>query len=226
MAKVRRVDFSPAEWLAGTSRLTLEQQGLYWNICSLIYDSGGPIRNDAGWIGRCATDCAPRRARRLIDQLIGAGKLVVTEEGLLTNRRAEVELDRADDRIKSAKYAGNIAGISHKYRANFRKKPNEINETPNRPIPNHQPPTNNYSLTSNSTDPARGAAPAESAAPRTTPGPTSHETWRERLARYDPHKIRETWPATWGPRPDAPGHQPAIPADLLAEWRLHQRKSA
>jgi hypothetical protein len=48
---------------------------------------------------------------------------------------------------------------------------------------------------------------------------TSHDTWQQRLAGYDPSNMRKTWHPTWGPTPDSAGHQPLIPKDLLATWR-------
>jgi uncharacterized protein YdaU (DUF1376 family) len=46
MSKVRRVDFSPDEWIAGTRELTMEERGAYWDVCALIYSRGGPIPDD------------------------------------------------------------------------------------------------------------------------------------------------------------------------------------
>src|SRR5215467_4437143 len=43
LRKVRRIDFAPDEWLAGTIGLSIAEEGLYIRICALIYARGGPI---------------------------------------------------------------------------------------------------------------------------------------------------------------------------------------
>src|SRR5690242_7600440 len=50
--KVRRIDFSPDEFLSGVHDLTLEQIGAYWMVCSLIYSRSERIPNDDHWIAR------------------------------------------------------------------------------------------------------------------------------------------------------------------------------
>jgi hypothetical protein len=44
--KVRRVDFYPDEWLAGTFNLAADERGVYVTICALIYSHCGPIKAD------------------------------------------------------------------------------------------------------------------------------------------------------------------------------------
>ena len=68
--KVRRIDFSPDEWLAATVRLTAIEKGCYWTVCALIYSKGGPIDDDPRWIARnCGCDVRTWQAvrRRLLD---------------------------------------------------------------------------------------------------------------------------------------------------------------
>jgi uncharacterized protein YdaU (DUF1376 family) len=143
--KIRRVDFSPAEWLAGTSSLTFEQQGLYWTVCALIYDQGAPVKNDPKWIARRAADAGSARTRRLLAELIAAKKLRLTDDGRLTNGRAESELAASKFRIKRAKNASEVARNSRESQKKNPEKSNEINEAPeieDHPTINHQPSTN------------------------------------------------------------------------------------
>jgi hypothetical protein len=121
--KVRRVDWSPAEWLAGTrGLLTMPELAVYDVVLNLIYDRGGEAPNDAVYIGGhfkaggtskhsqtySALTIATRTA---LDRLIGLGKLHVSSDGeRLTNGRADVELGRATRRIESASRAGTASG--------------------------------------------------------------------------------------------------------------------
>jgi uncharacterized protein YdaU (DUF1376 family) len=54
VTKIRRVDFSADEWIAGTRGMTLAEEGLYIRICALIYSHGGPITIDH--IKRCCSE--------------------------------------------------------------------------------------------------------------------------------------------------------------------------
>jgi uncharacterized protein YdaU (DUF1376 family) len=102
--KIRRVDFSPDEYIAGVNGMRAEEQGVYWMICALIYSRGEPVENDAQWIGRAA-GCTPPFCRKLIDGLIARGKLALDESGRLTNARAERELTKAAKRVHDASTA-------------------------------------------------------------------------------------------------------------------------
>lgn len=107
MSKIRRVDFSPDEWIAGTRDLTLEERGAYWDLCSLIYSRGGPVADDERWIGK-ALGCDVRTWRRVRGRLLEVGKLRSIEiegQACLTNGRAEREIERATGRISQAREA-------------------------------------------------------------------------------------------------------------------------
>src|SRR5215475_3541692 len=122
--KIRRIDFSPGEYLQGVSGLTFEQQGVYWAVCSSIYDLGEPIKNDAQWIARRAAGCSARRVRARIDDLLAMGKLRLTTEGRLTNGRTEVELSRAVQRIFEARKASELGVSARKLSTKSTKVPN------------------------------------------------------------------------------------------------------
>lgn len=104
MSKIRRVDFSPDEWIAGTRDLELDERGAYWDVCSLMYSRGGPVADDESWLAR-ALGCHVRTWRKIRARLLALGKLrIVVIDGAdhLTNGRAERELGRAFDRIDTA----------------------------------------------------------------------------------------------------------------------------
>ena len=60
--KIRRVNYSPDEFLAAISSLTVEEIGFYWVCCTLIYSKRGPIDADSVWLD--ASPVVRRGARR------------------------------------------------------------------------------------------------------------------------------------------------------------------
>jgi uncharacterized protein YdaU (DUF1376 family) len=120
--KVRRIDWSPDEWLGGTTLvLTVEETGVYMTALMVIYSRGGHCPNDAAFIaghfkrppsdhGRSAR-WHVRQVRAALDQLIELGKLNPTPDGKwLTNGRANDELSKAGERIVGAARAGIASG--------------------------------------------------------------------------------------------------------------------
>jgi uncharacterized protein YdaU (DUF1376 family) len=100
MTKIRRIDFSPDEFLVGVAGMKPEEIGAYWIACSLMYSRGGPIPDDETWIAR-ACGCHWRTWRRIKARLIEVGKLRETPEGLI-NDRVVKELEKARGRLKSS----------------------------------------------------------------------------------------------------------------------------
>lgn len=90
--------------LAGFMSLNLEERGAYQTLLDLIYDRGGPIADNerllAGYMG-----CSVRKWRALRDELIAKRKISINAEGLITNSRAEKELE--NDAKTSRKHAEN-----------------------------------------------------------------------------------------------------------------------
>lgn len=114
--KVRRIDFSPDEYIAGVgAKLTAEQQGVYWLVCALIYSEGGPVDDDAERIGLLCK-LRPSSAARILQQLVDMEKLH-RSGGKLSQNRSEKELQRAAKRIETATENGQKGGrprrISH-----------------------------------------------------------------------------------------------------------------
>src|SRR4029077_1639791 len=88
VSKVRRIDWSPDEYIAGTfGRLTFEEHGFYIVALNMIYSSGAHIPVEITRLAQ-AGGCRPQTAQRLMDQLIAKGKLTLTADGRLANGRA------------------------------------------------------------------------------------------------------------------------------------------
>lgn len=81
---------NPIDWNDGTDDLTLEQEAAYLRICHAIYITERPIRAN-GFVIAGLLRCGERKASRLLEELVAAGKLVV-EDGLISNRRALEEV--------------------------------------------------------------------------------------------------------------------------------------
>lgn len=128
MAKIRRVDFSPDEWIAGTRELTLEERGAYWDVCALIYSRGGPIADDEAWIAK-ALLCHVRTWRTIRTRLIKVGKLA-SVDGQLINLRTLREIERAEGRLKSSRKAADLSAKTRRERAENAELSNDYNDIP------------------------------------------------------------------------------------------------
>ena len=128
MAKVRRIDFSPDEWLAGTRELSLEERGAYWDVCALIYSRGGPVNDDEVWIAKALT-CHVRTWRTIRARLIAAGKLA-SVDGKLVNLRTLREIQRAESRLKSSRKASEESAKARRERAENADLSNDYNDIP------------------------------------------------------------------------------------------------
>ena len=70
MTKVRRIDWSPDEWIAGTRDLTVPQAAIYMAVLMIIYSRGGKCPNDAPYVARQFAGCHWRTAQQAIADLI------------------------------------------------------------------------------------------------------------------------------------------------------------
>ncbi len=137
--KVRRIDFSPDEWIAGTVDLTLAERGVYITACSLIYSRGGSVSTIV-LRAFCRDDL--RIFKRALARLLELGKLDI-KDGYLTQKRCVSELEKA--RKRSAIASENVS--------NRWSQSNQINAIDNTTVlqggkANHQPSTINHQLES------------------------------------------------------------------------------
>jgi uncharacterized protein YdaU (DUF1376 family) len=128
MSKVRRVDFSSDEWLAGTRELALEERGAYWDVCALMYSRGGPIADDEDWIAKALT-CHVRTWRALRFRLIAKGKVFLID-GKLHNARVLREIQRAEGRLKSSREAADASVKSRRERDENTAQSNDYKDIP------------------------------------------------------------------------------------------------
>lgn len=141
MSKVRRVDFSPDEYISGVAGvLNASEQGVYWMICSLIMSEGGPVeRNEK----RIATLCGIRASdtRKIINRLVEIGKISEQSGGKLAQKRAQSEVELASKRIQTAIENGSKGG-----RPSKKDQQNQQNSKPDGLFSEKLSPTTNYQL--------------------------------------------------------------------------------
>lgn len=139
--RVRRVDFYPADWLAGTAGLALGAfaKGVYWDLCALCYDAGRATLDEEVAVRRLSAMNGdnPRSVKAAIERLILAGKLQrltpePTPNGCrmapeLTPNRVRTELERASNRMRKARDNGAKGGRPRK-QTNEIAKPNGIGD--------------------------------------------------------------------------------------------------
>lgn len=100
--KVRRVDFYPDDWIAGTVGLDALERGIYITACAMIYSHGGPIRKDE--LKRCS-GCHGNAYRRALARLVDLGKIIENEADFDV-KRCGIELEKARIRVGNAQENG------------------------------------------------------------------------------------------------------------------------
>lgn len=108
--KVRRIDFSPDEWIAGTLGMTIEEEGLYIRIIARIYSRGEALPSDPVELAHLC-GVRPQMMRRLLPKLLP--KFDETP-GKLRSNRCETELKLARNRVETARLNGAKGNISQR----------------------------------------------------------------------------------------------------------------
>lgn len=141
--KVRRVDYNPDEYISGVGGvLTAEQQGVYWMICTIVMSEGAPIDfNERRLSAQCLM--RPSRLRKVVEGLIDAGKIKVTDDGKLYQNRALNEVEKASKRIRTAAENGSKGGRPPKIVEENQQEAEPTGLLPEKLTTNYQPPTIN-----------------------------------------------------------------------------------
>jgi uncharacterized protein YdaU (DUF1376 family) len=194
--KVRRIDFSPDEWLAGTVGMSAADLGVYWQACALIYSRDGPITDDL--IIRAIAD-DPRRIRNAIERLVERDKLQ-RSGSQLSNRRCIDELQVSRRRIANAVQNGRSGGRPSKKINGVVKAPGLFSE---KLTINHQPstikdisptPRKRGGLRVDGDNPrAQGTNPRAKGTNTRAEDPEFEEFWRAYPRRVDKGHARKAW---------------------------------
>jgi uncharacterized protein YdaU (DUF1376 family) len=95
--KIRRIDFSPDEWIAGTQGMTLEEEGAYCRMIMRYYSRGEALPADPAELAHLC-NVRPQVMRRMLVKL--AHKFDETD-GKLRSNRCETELKLARTRLQT-----------------------------------------------------------------------------------------------------------------------------
>ena len=123
--------FGYDSWDEGTHDLSLEEEAAYLRVCNQIYRRKGPIPNSKKLL--CSLwRCHPNRADRLLESLLAKNKITLTDDGEITNERAEKELTTRRNlstlRGVSGRLGGMHSGVSRGVSGSDPKKnPKNIN---------------------------------------------------------------------------------------------------
>jgi len=97
-------------WDEGTVDLTLEEEAAYLRICHQMYRRRGPMLNSDRLLSSLWR-CHQNKARAMLKRLIEKGKILVTQDGHLTNTRVTQELDARETLSTRRVHAGHTGGI-------------------------------------------------------------------------------------------------------------------
>ncbi len=117
-----------ADFIAGTLGLSLEEKGAYSIILDLIYDRGQGIPDDARYIaGACG--CSVRKWNSIRQRLIDLGK-IIAEDGIISNSRAEKEIENAAKTARKLAENGRKGGEKSAEKRSEANENNDIGEAP------------------------------------------------------------------------------------------------
>jgi hypothetical protein len=109
--KLRKIDWSPVDWLDGVATMPPDERGVYDTIINLTYASGDPDgcieMSEHDLALRCC--CHWRELRRILAALLTRGKVVQDGRKIYPKRCAD-ELHRAGRRIAQARQNGAKGG--------------------------------------------------------------------------------------------------------------------
>ena len=104
------------DWRQGTASLSLGEYRVYDVCCEEMYLHEEPIaRNERALAG--AANLRITDFRRFLESLIALGKIEVTADGKLWNRRVESEVERISNSRRNAAKGGRISGQRRSERA-------------------------------------------------------------------------------------------------------------
>lgn len=197
----------PLHWDRGTDNLTLEQEAAYLRICNAIYAADQPIAENYRALAGMWR-CNERKAKRLLAELLAAGKVYV-EAGWIKNDKALKDVStRLELRVKR-QLAGRSGGIES---GKARSKPLEINETAEASASTRKEVEESETAKAVSTPRKRGSRlPSEWKLPRDWGVWAMDQGLPEANVRREADKFRDYWHAKSG--------REAAKLDWLATWR-------
>jgi hypothetical protein len=130
------VKWFPRDFLEGISfQMDAATIGVYTVVLNLIYDHGGPIKDDVPFLSRRLM-MRPTSLEKCLVKLAQLGKLIRVD-GVISNPRAEIEIEHREEHLKKLRESrGNLGEKSDKTPKKLPEKVNKINETTSLDIDN------------------------------------------------------------------------------------------
>lgn len=225
--KIRRIDFSPDEFIAGiTALMRPEDLGVYWLICSLIYSRGEAIDDDPEWLAGIFKKTNPRTVRAALDRLVALEKVQQSDGQLMVNR-CRIELEASANRVRTAAENGAKGGRPSKYSSGLTKP---AGLSAQKLTTNHQPSTINGKERTPNGVTKKDAPQGGAGRPPTTRGARLGRDWKPTPADsayatdrgLDPISVAEAFRDYW----TAATGQNATKLDWSATWRTWCRKES
>lgn len=106
-ARVPYFQFYPSDFMNGVRGMTPQEVGVYTMLLCRIYEESGPV--EAHTL-RLATYCGMREKSfdAVLGKLVELGKISI-EDGHITNYRAQVEIQKRSNDLKTASIAGKVS---------------------------------------------------------------------------------------------------------------------
>lgn len=149
MSKVRRVDYSPDEFLLGVTGMSAIDIAVYWVACSLMYSTGGGIPIEDERLFAIIKARAPDIRKSLLRLTSPAGPgldaKLMRNGDVIDNKRTRNELQSASKRIRNGVEAANKRWGNDTESEQIQYDKNAVALSPVKPslTINHQPPTTN-----------------------------------------------------------------------------------
>lgn len=121
-ARIPYFDFYPVDFMNGVRGLSAQEVGVYTMVLCRVYEENGPIEFNTM---RLSTYCGMREAtfKRVVEKLIALGKFDLSD-GMLSNHRAETEIQSRADKLKLNSKAGKAS--AKKRQQNQRSEPTSV----------------------------------------------------------------------------------------------------
>jgi uncharacterized protein YdaU (DUF1376 family) len=89
------IKFYPSDWLSGTRGLSAAETGVYITLITMMYEREGPVANEPKRLAR-QMGMTAAAFEKVVDELLGQGKILLTEEGFWKDRVAKEIKNRAE----------------------------------------------------------------------------------------------------------------------------------
>lgn len=104
--KTFRIDWYPHAALYDFSKLTTDHLAMLVQIINMIYIENGPIKNDPDHFARLIMKMTPRKAQKIINELIENKQIYITNDGKISKKMCEKQLKSVETLRKNSSKSG------------------------------------------------------------------------------------------------------------------------